>query len=109
MDYSIYRLNSNAEIDALLAKHGQRFMIFVNGVYKVLMEMKPGDLYEFELYVKPENRELFVKVACMFINDQKENDYVFTQDWNAVRRLEPFQPAKSNPLPWHRQRRSIDK
>lgn len=95
IDYSAYRLQSNSEIDELLSKHGHRFMTFVNGVYKALMEMKPGDRYEFELHVKPQNRELFVKVACMFINEQKDNDYVFTDNtFRVIQRLPPFQPLQ---------------
>jgi len=96
-DFSAYRLESPQELDALYARMGDKFMLFLNGVYRTLMNMQPGDTYEFEQHVKPVNRPVFVKIACDFIIHQQANDYEFTDNTlRVIRRLPPYQSPFKN-------------
>ncbi|MDR2913458.1 MAG: hypothetical protein LBV74_01250 [Tannerella sp.] len=87
MDYSQYRINSVRELDSYLKGETREwFLDRLNKVYGLLMNMKPLDLLSIEKNVSPENREIFVKLACQFIAEGN-SDYEFTPDWQAVRRL----------------------
>jgi len=48
---------------------------YVSDVYKLLLGMKPKSFFSIEKNVKPENRDLFIKVCCMFIQEQYQYDF----------------------------------
>lgn len=43
---------------------------YVSEVYKLLLSMQPDSFFSIEKNVKPENIDLFIKVCCMFIQEQ---------------------------------------
>ena len=63
------------------------FREYVNGVYNELLNMKVDCSFSLEATVKEENRELFIKIVCMFIQEGNY-DYDFSQDYKFIRRHE---------------------
>ena len=90
MNYSQYKLTSTSEIEAYQTKAGERFTIFMNAVYNVLMKMNAGDEYHFTRHVKEENREMFVKTACLFMSEQREQDFTFNESYTIIKRDFPL-------------------
>ena len=43
---------------------------YVSDVYELLLAMQPDSFFSIERRVKPANRDLFIKVCCMFIQEQ---------------------------------------
>ena len=68
---------------SLLGK--KAFDKYVNGVYELLLSMKPDSYYSIEKNVKPENIDLFIKICCMFIQEQFMSDRQrdFSHSFNA--------------------------
>lgn len=83
--YSIYRLMDWAWVDTYKSRMGnEAFHYYVNSVYGMLLKMNPGDRFEIEKTVKAENIDLFIKIVCMFIQEEHEN-YDFSNDYKIVR------------------------
>lgn len=86
--YAVYRLTDWDWIGLYKEKMGaDRFRNYVNGVYSELMKMEVGKTFSLDKEVKEENRELFVKIVCMFIQEGN-SDYDFSPDYKTVRRHE---------------------
>jgi hypothetical protein len=82
-----FRLNAWSDLDKYLSPTEiAGFLDFVNEAYKLLLELKPGEYLELEKDVRPENRKLFVQVACLFILENHP-DYQFTTDYSIIKRL----------------------
>ena len=76
--YARYRMTDWNWIAIYKEKMGvDLFREYVNGVYNELLNMT----------VKEENRELFIKIVCMFIQEGNY-DYDFSQDYKFIRRHE---------------------
>jgi hypothetical protein len=43
---------------------------YVNSVYRMILSMAPDTYFSIEKNVKPENTDLFIKVCCMFIQEE---------------------------------------
>jgi hypothetical protein len=43
---------------------------YVSNVYTLLLKMQPDSYFSIEKNVEPENIDLFIKVCCMFIQEQ---------------------------------------
>lgn len=50
-----------------LGKH--KLLEFTDRVYKLFINMKPGSFFSIEKNVTEENRDLFIKIICMFIDE----------------------------------------
>lgn len=86
--YAIYRLADWDWINIYKQKMGvSRFHDYVNDVYGELIRMKVGNSFSLESNVKEENRELFIKIVCMFIQEGNP-DYEFSKDYKYVIRHE---------------------
>ncbi|MDR2949206.1 MAG: hypothetical protein LBV71_08350 [Prevotella sp.] len=86
-ELAAYRLDDRKEINPYLREPVRdEFFIFLNGAYKMLMSLHPGEQIVIEDDVCPENRERFIKVSCMFIMENNP-DYEFTNDYTAIKRL----------------------
>lgn len=86
--YAIYRLTDWDWINVYKQKMGiSQFQDYVNGVYDELLRMKIGNSFSLESNVKEENRELFIKIVCMFIQEGNY-DYEFSLDYKCVKRHE---------------------
>lgn len=86
--YAIYRITDWGWIAVYKEKMGSdQFREYVDNVYNELLGMKIGSSLSLETMVKEENRELFIKIVCMFIQEGNY-DYDFSQDYKHIRRHE---------------------
>ena len=86
--YARYRMTDWNWIAIYKEKMGvDLFREYVNGVYNELLNMKVDCSFSLEATVKEENRELFIKIVCMFIQEGNY-DYDFSQDYKFIRRHE---------------------
>ncbi len=83
--YQAYRMNDYGWIQTYKDKMGvDDFKKYVNEIYEMLLNMKPGDKFPIDRNVKQENIELFIKIVCLFISEGNDN-YDFTNDYKVVR------------------------
>jgi len=66
-------------------KMGEKELIeYSRKVYMFFMQMKPGSFFSIEKNVKENNRDLFIKLCCMFIDEiskyQKRDGYFELND-----------------------------
>ena len=68
---------------------------YINRVYQLLTKMKPGSFFSIEKNVKAENRDLFIKVSCMFIDELYDSQssllYEFNSDATIIRHREKIE------------------
>ncbi len=88
---SKYRLNDESEL-LRFKKDPIRFFRFVHSVYTLLDELPPGGTIRVLETVKPDSREIFVKVVCLYIRMEHrtrtlEDDLIeFSEDYLVVYR-----------------------
>ncbi|MCD7850460.1 MAG: hypothetical protein LUH63_12465 [Parabacteroides sp.] len=86
--YVAYRLVDWDWIGRYKEKMGHNlFMDYVDDIYSELLSMKVGDMFSLDSNVKEENRDLFVKIVCMFILEGHP-DYSFSDNYKIVIRHE---------------------
>lgn len=86
--YEQYRMTDYGWIGIYQSRMGaDQFKQYVNLIYKELMAMKVGETLVIESTVKAENRELFIKIVCMFIQEGNP-DYEFSSNYKIVKRNE---------------------
>ncbi|MBF0763335.1 MULTISPECIES: hypothetical protein [Parabacteroides] len=86
--YASFRLTDWDWISRYKEKMGtDHFRDYVNGVYSELMKMRVGGVFSLDNEVREENRELFIKIVCMFILEGN-SDYDFSSDYKTIRRHE---------------------
>lgn len=94
--YAQYRMNDWGWIPRYKSLMGKEsFNEYVNNVYLELMSMKIGKSFSIDSEVKTENRELFVKIVCMFIQEGNY-DYEFSPDYKIVRRNEKTEMVRKS-------------
>lgn len=70
MDLNEFTLKSRSEIEALRTQIGaERFDAFKNATYNTLRNLKLGELYMIEEKISKTNIPVFVKVACLYIQE----------------------------------------
>jgi hypothetical protein len=75
-----YRLTDYTWFNRFYSKLGhEHFWDFFNRVYDSIDLLEPGKKYDL-MNVTKGNQELFVKIACMYINDFG-NGVEFSHDW----------------------------
>jgi len=67
----------------------QTFRAYINRVYGVLLDLPIGGSFSIEKRVKPANHALFVKIGCLFINEQNKENFEFNSRFTEIRRLKP--------------------
>lgn len=99
--YVAYRLVDWDWISQYKEKMGHdQFMDYVNAIYSELINMPIGKTFSLDSNVKEENRELFVKIVCMFILEG-HSDYSFSDNYKIVIRHEKtsLEPRRRNVAP----------
>ena len=87
MNYSHYRLNNDDELVESKIELGEaHFDKFINKVYGCLLRLQPGQSFQIENRVTDVNRKHFIKMACLFILEQRSRCYVFNADYNQIKR-----------------------
>lgn len=80
-DLSSFRLTSMSELEPFKEKMGQRaFFRYSIRVYEQLYQIPPDRPFIVNHYVKRQNQDLFIKIACVFMIDypgfiQFNNDF----------------------------------
>ena len=70
-DYSQHRPPDWEWYHAYRSRMGaEAFGKYLNDVYRMLSGMKPGSFFSIEKNVRSENIDLFIKICCMFIDEQ---------------------------------------
>jgi len=83
-DYSSYRLDGYAWVDAYIAQMGQEaFHAYRSKVERALEALSEGRYYAVD-DVREEDRELFVKLCCHYITGHPE--YYFSDDYSRIYR-----------------------
>ncbi|MDR2915591.1 MAG: hypothetical protein LBV74_12290 [Tannerella sp.] len=81
-----YRLNDYSFIPEYEQRMGKdNFRKYRDDVFIRLTEIKVGESFSIEKYVKKENLNLFIKIVCYFITMGNSN-YEFTDDYKYVKR-----------------------
>lgn len=67
MDYSSFRLQDPAEIEPFKSKLGDKeFYKYAIGIYKYIAKMLYGTKFDIEKGVADHNKEIFIKIACLY-------------------------------------------
>ena len=63
----------------------ENYWKYVNSVYELFTTISPGKFFSIEKNVKPENRDLFIKICCRFMQEQFMSDHKedFCHSFNA--------------------------
>lgn len=81
-DYSIYRLNDEKELDIYRKQFGETaYREYLERLYNYIVNMKPGDKFRIDDLVKEQNRDLFIKLLCLFIWMHGTNTFLFSNDF----------------------------
>lgn len=83
-NYSQYRMINYDWIRSYCSIMGKiNFDSFLNRVYARLMKMNVGERYNLTLKVQEQNRDLFIKCACLFITEGNGH-YSFSEDYTKI-------------------------
>ncbi|MDR0681744.1 MAG: hypothetical protein LBG15_07855 [Dysgonamonadaceae bacterium] len=69
----------------------ESYEAYVNKVYTLLLNMRPNTYFSIGKNVSPENLDLFIKICCMFIQEQFLSDrcrdyhHTFSPDYREIR------------------------
>ena len=67
MNYSSLRLTHDSQLIAYRDKMSwPTFKAYVERLYNKVIDMKPGDRFRIDDLVAEENRDLFIKLLCLF-------------------------------------------
>ena len=93
-DYSGYKLTDWAWVEHYKERMGaEAFRDYMNRVYGTLLRIPVGGSIQITERVRPENRELFIKIGCMFIQEgHADND--FNETFTAIRHHEKMEPKR---------------
>lgn len=84
INYSLHRMNNYDWIQSYRSTMGKEaFDNFLNRVYKRLMKMRIGDIYDLTKKVQEANRDLFIKCVCLFISEGNSH-YLFSDDYTTI-------------------------
>jgi hypothetical protein len=86
MDFSAYKMVNFDWIKIYQDKLGRSvFYAFIDKVYGILNRMQEGQVFNLstDISITDRNRDLFIKVACMYINEGNEN-YSFSNDYTLI-------------------------
>lgn len=82
MNYSHLRLNHESELYPFLQKMGEKeYKKYLERVYNKIIRMKPGERFRVDDLVVEENRELFIKLLCLFIRMHGTKTFIFSNDY----------------------------
>jgi len=91
LDYSNYRLNSISELEPFRQRLGNDiFWNFIISVFEWLDSMEVGDSIDISnnSRITNQNRELFIKTTCYYMQQYGNDDYMFTNDYTSLYRFD---------------------
>lgn len=82
MNYFNLRLNSEAQLNPYIKKMGwQNFKDYMERLYNKIDAMRPGDKFRIDDLVVEENRDLFIKLLCLFAEMHGTATYYFNNEY----------------------------
>lgn len=82
MNYFNLRLNSESQLNPYIQKMGwPQFKAYMERVYNKIESMKPGDRFRIDDLVVEENRDLFIKLLCLFVIMHGTATYYFSNEY----------------------------
>ena len=85
-DYSQHKLQNREWCNEYRSRMGkEQYDDFFQKVYSHLLQLPEGKYFDIEKNVTEENRDLFIKICCLFILEQRMSvgDYwVFDENYN---------------------------
>lgn len=106
-DLSGYRLTDWAWVGHYKERMGaDAFRDYIDRVYGTLLRIPVGGSFQIAERVRPENRELFIKIGCMFIQEGHA-DYDFNETFTIIRhheeaKMEPKRDRSVKGKPWQK-------
>lgn len=89
MDFSEHRLNDWNWQKEYREKIGESaYNAFFESLWLSLGQLQVNEYYDIARQVKPENRDLFIKICCQYVLTHK--DYEFSNDYTKIIRRECF-------------------
>ena len=91
------------EVMPIFHKNPDRFMRFYHAVNNILAAIPEGDSIRIDEYCKPASRDLFIKIATMYMMEEMirknglEGFLEFSDDYNAIRHVPKMVPATTKP------------
>lgn len=83
--YAIYRLEDWSWVETFQHRMGEdAFKKYRDDVYRKLLSMQPDSNFNIEEKVREENRELFVKLCCAFIQEGNPG-YSFSENYKIIK------------------------
>ena len=112
MDLTHHHLDSLTDdswIKEYISKMGEAALYeYKNKVYKFLYNLKVGESISIEKWVETENYDLFIKIACCFMSEQK-GSYYFYNNHTTIKHVFDAQEMEKTLAVLNRKRReSID-
>ena len=105
---SEYKMTSYEWYEEYELKMGeQNLRDYVNKVWKVLLELKLGESLDVIENVKPERYELFIKIGCLFIQENNMN-YEFNNQYTKIRHRYDAQEMEKTLAFFRKKRREND-
>ena len=91
-DYSQHRLqNYEWYYEYRFRMGNEDFDKYLNRVYALFIQIKPGSFFDIRKNVKEENCDLFIKLCCMFIDETRRHPihagsyYEFSNDFTILK------------------------
>lgn len=102
-DYSSSKLIDESQLYPYLVKMGQKeYRAYMLRVFKRMQDMKPGESFDIDNRVSEDNRDMFIKMLCLFIwMWPTSGEYLFNENFTVFSRRQQFQetiPHKKNPI-----------
>lgn len=91
-NFKQYRLNNRAEIEELQRNFiPEKFELYKQKLFELLQSFTPGKEYNIAEKIKSENRELFIKLSCLYMLQTGANCNVeFSNDYSTIRGVQSF-------------------
>lgn len=88
------------EVMPIYRQNPDRFMRFYHAVNNILASIPEGESIRIDDHCKPASRELFIKLAAMYIMEEMalksclDGFLEFSDDYNTIRHVPKFVPDK---------------
>lgn len=92
-DYSSSKLIDESQLYPYLVEMGQKeYRAYMLRVFKRMQDMKPGDSFDVDVRVSEENRDMFIKMLCLFIWIwPTSGEYLFNETFTVFSRRKKFE------------------
>lgn len=86
-NYSNHRLSDESDLYPYLAKMGYKeYMSYAQRLYDKITAMAPGSRLRVDSTVKAENRDMFIKMLCLFAKILPKGHYYFNETFTVFHR-----------------------